>query len=168
MSNYDQRKSDSSEKITVAGIAAVIVVGVFVICVILILAKSLFPSNDSSVPDGIYTNTLSSAAEPPADDTSKDAEPTDESSQPQPETVSSYETSAADSVSSDTDSTAQGETAYLTQTAYLRSANDENSDPILSISSGEEVIVLERPADSEYVHVNYNGYDGWVWYGYLG
>lgn len=162
MSSYNEK--NGSEKITVAGIAAVIVVGVFVICVILILAKSLFPSNDSSVPDGIYTNTLSASSEAPKEDTSSKEEEPDEESKA--DDTSSFVSETPDS-SSAADSAASGETATLNQTAYLRSANDENSDPILSISAGEQVTVIERPSGTEYVHVNYNGYDGWVWNGYL-
>jgi uncharacterized protein YgiM (DUF1202 family) len=77
------------------------------------------------------------------------------------QTDSSADSDTDDSTASD------GETATLNQTAYLRSDNDENSDPIISISGGETVTVVERPSDSEYVHVTYGSYDGWVWNGYL-
>jgi uncharacterized protein YgiM (DUF1202 family) len=168
MSNYNDRDS-SSEKITVAGIAAVIVVAVFVICVILILAKSLFPSNTDSTPEGVYTGTKSSQTDAPESKAdSSVAEVVDSIiDESQAEFDSETDTDSATDSDTETTSVADGETAYLTQTAYLRSANDANSDPILSISSGETVTVLERPSDSEYVHVSYNGYDGWVWNGYL-
>lgn len=165
MSNYNERNSKPTEKLTVAGIAAVIVVGVFVVCVILILAKSLFPSNNDSTPEGVYTGTKSSQA-----DVQSKAESKADSSVAEivdsAVTDSQSDSSAVDSQAG-TSSVAEGETATLTQTAYLRAANDENSEPILSISGGETVTVIERPADSEYVHVQYLTYDGWVWNGYL-
>ena len=34
-------------------------------------------------------------------------------------------------------------------------------------AAGEQVTVIDAPAGSEYVHVRYYDYDGWVWNGYL-
>lgn len=162
MSNEKNYKP--TEKLTVAGIAAVIVVGVFVVCVILILAKSLFPSNNDSTPEGVYTGTKSSQAQVVTSKPDKK----DESSAADADTSTAAESTAdsqAEESSSATEST--GETATLTQTAYLRASNDQNSDPILSINGGETVTIIERPSDSEYVHVSYYDYEGWIWNGYL-
>ncbi|MCD8095386.1 MAG: SH3 domain-containing protein [Ruminococcus sp.] len=173
MSNFDEKNNRPTERLTVAGIAAVIVVGVFVVCVILILAKSLFPSNDSSVPDGIYTGTKtesSSVAEATSSDdvSSEDASIDSATDSATDSSLDSVADSTADSVEDSTsDSTADGETATLLETAYLRSANSSDAEPILSISAGETVTVLDRPSDSEYVNVSYYGTEGWVWYGYL-
>lgn len=169
MSNYNENNSRSGERLTVAGIAAIIVVGVFVVCLILILARSLFPSNKKKAPDGEYTGT-----------TPAQTQKVTESQQPVIDTnsqvVIDLDGSSADSTESapsdssavqPTDSAAAGETSILNQTAYLRSSGDENADPILSISAGEEVTVIERPAGSEYVKVSYYGTEGWVWNGYL-
>lgn len=169
MSNFDERNTRSAEGPTLAGIAAIIVVAVFVVCVILVLAKSLFPSNDSKVKDDVYTGTKPSSSSvadslPTVDDSSQGGAIIDESSVS--DTDSTFDSLAESGA--DTSSVVLGETAYLTQTAYLRSADDENAEPILSISAGEEVIIIDRPAGSEYVHINYIGYDGYVWYGYLG
>lgn len=168
MSNYNDNNSRSGEKLTVAGIAAIIVVGVFVVCLILILARSLFPSNKRKVPDGEYTGTTPAQTQKitetkPAivDNDSQIVIDLDDSS------TDSSTSPSNDSEAMSTDSAAQGETSILNQTAYLRSSNDENSDPLLSISAGEEVTVIERPADSEYVKVSYYGTEGWVWNGYL-
>lgn len=169
MSNFDERNSRPAERLTLAGIAAIIVVGVFVVCVILVLAKSLFPSNDKELESDVNTGTrppTSSVADvsaPPADESSEGGDIVDESSS---QTASIPEVSAPDS-NADTSSVVSGEVAYLSQTAYLRAAGDENAEPLLSVSAGEEVTILDRPAGSEYVHVNYIGYDGYIWYGYL-
>jgi uncharacterized protein YgiM (DUF1202 family) len=174
----NERNSKPTEKLTVAGIAAVIVVGVFVVCVILILAKSLFPSNTDSVPDGVYTGTAKASTvttttnadalvESTPDSTSDSTLDSLLDSDADSASDSSYDDSSAADDSTSDSSEADGETATLNQTAYLRSSNDENSDPLLSISAGETVTVVERPSDSEYVHVTYGSYDGWVWNGYL-
>lgn len=166
MSNYSEKNYKPAEKLTVAGIAAVIVVGVFVVCVILILAKSLFPSNNDSAPEGVYTGTKSSQNDAQKKTTSKKEESSVADIVDSAMEDSQAEDSLTDS-QAETSSAAEGESAVLNQTAYLRSANDENAEPILSISGGETVTVIERPADSEYVHVQYLTYDGWVWNGYL-
>lgn len=74
--------------------------------------------------------------------------------------------SEAETAESD-ESVADGETAILNQTAYLRSTGDMEGEPIFSIDAGEEVTVLERPAGSEYVKVSYYGTEGWIYYEYL-
>ncbi|MBQ1537297.1 MAG: hypothetical protein IIZ73_03115, partial [Ruminococcus sp.] len=120
MSNFNEKDARPAEKLTIAGIAAIIVVGVFVVCVILILAKSLFPSNDNSVPDGEYTGTK------PADNVTttlpKEVVPDAADS----EVVIDLNESKADESEAETEesteSVAEGETAILNQTAYLRSS----------------------------------------------
>ena len=168
MSSYDRRNGSRSDRLTVAGLAAVIVVGVFVVCVILILAKSLFPSNKPEVTEEVFTGTKSDSSEAPVvvADTSQAAEIiADDSAVP----VEDKDSSLADGDSSADDSSSRvdGETATLSQTAYLRSSGDENAEPLLSIAAGEQVTVIDAPAGSEYVHVRYYDYDGWVWNGYL-
>lgn len=169
MANFNEKDARPAEKLTIAGIAAIIVVGVFVVCVILILAKSLFPSNDNSVPDGEYTGTKS--AEKVTTTLPKEVVPDaadsevvidlNESKTDDEQTESEAETEES------TESVADGETAVLNQTAYLRSSGDMEGEPIFSIDAGEEVTVLERPAGSEYVKVSYYGTEGWIYYEYL-
>lgn len=168
MANFNEKDARPAEKLTIAGIAAIIVVGVFVVCVILILAKSLFPSNDNSVPDGEYTGTkpaenvtttLPKEAVTDAADSEVVIDLNESSAEEQ--TESEAETTESD------ESVADGETAILNQTAYLRSTGDMEGEPIFSIDAGEEVTVLERPAGSEYVKVSYYGTEGWIYYEYL-
>ena len=171
MSSYDRRNGGRSDRLTVAGLAAVIVVGVFVVCVILILAKSLFPSNKPEVTEEVFTGTKSESSEAPAvlDNTSAGAEVIVDESGASADGSSLAEGDSAADLSSADDSSSRidGETATLSQTAYLRSSGDENAEPLLSISAGEQVTVIDAPAGSEYVHVRYYDYDGWVWNGYL-
>ena len=166
MSGFNEKNARSSDRLTVAGFAAVIVVGVFVVCVILILAKSLFPSNEPEVTKEVDTATITSTTAP------KETAPPTETTSAAPKIV---DESSAASASSDSSSTADdsssreekaGQMMYLSQTAYLRSAGNENAEPLLSIMAGEQVEVIESNADG-YVHVKYYTYDGWVWNEYL-
>lgn len=85
----DNNKNNVSRKASgnTASVVAIIVVGIFVLCVILLLAKGLFASNSSEVPKGINTatiNTNESVAEPvnstaPADTSVTDNSSVDES-----------------------------------------------------------------------------------------
>lgn len=168
MANFNEKDARPAEKLTIAGIAAIIVVGVFVVCVILILAKSLFPSNDNSVPDGEYTgtkpaeNVTTTLPKEAVTDTADSEVVIDlNESRAEEQTESEAETAESD------ESVADGETAILNQTAYLRSTGDMEGEPIFSIDAGEEVTVLERPAGSEYVKVSYYGTEGWIYYEYL-
>ena len=87
-----------------------------------------------------------------------------------PKIVDESSAASADSSSTADDSSSREEKAgqmmYLSQTAYLRSAGNENAEPLLSIMAGEQVEVIGSNADG-YVHVKYYTYDGWVWNEYL-
>lgn len=164
MSGFNEKNARSSDRLTVAGFAAVIVVGVFVVCVILILAKSLFPSNEPEVTQEVDTATITETTAPvetaPAD-TSSAVKIVDESS-------SADSSSAADSSSGDSSSMEDktGQVMFLNQTAYVRASGDENSEAIFSLNAGEQVEVLETNANG-YVHIKYFSYEGWIWHEYL-
>ncbi|MCR5121830.1 MAG: SH3 domain-containing protein [Ruminococcus sp.] len=162
MSGMNGKNARSGDRLTVAGFAAVIVVGVFVVCVILILAKSLFPSNEPELTKEVDTATVTETTAPPA------TTPAETTTAPAIVTESKADSSQADSAA---DSSSQeehtGEMMTVSQAAYLRSSGDMNAEPLLSIGAGEQVEVIERPANSEYVHVKYYTYDGWIYYEYL-
>lgn len=164
MSGFNEKNARSSDRLTVAGFAAVIVVAVFVVCVILILAKSLFPSNEPEVTKEVNTATITSTTAP------KETAPPAETTSAAPKIVDESSAASADSSSTADDSSSREEKAgqmmYLSQTAYLRSAGNENAEPLLSIMAGEQVEVIGSNADG-YVHVKYYTYDGWVWNEYL-
>ena len=162
MSGFNEKNARSSDRLTVAGFAAVIVVGVFVVCVILILAKSLFPSNEPEVKGEVNTATIGETSAPEV------TAPPETSSVPAIVEESKPDSSSEDSSSGDDSSHEEkaGEMMYLSQTAYLRSAGNENAEPLLSIMAGEQVEVIESNAEG-YVHVKYYTYDGWVWNEYL-
>lgn len=171
-------KSSSPQANNIMGIAAIIVVGIFVICVIVVLAKGLFASNSSKVPDGLYTGTLSSELSSPDVPANTSA---DNSSQPdvsaadssaEPSDSSAEESSQTDESSQDDSSTAEvtGEKAYITEYAYLRTEPSQDGEQIICMSPNLEVTVLERGFDG-YCKVTFMNFDtpleGYVYEGYL-
>lgn len=161
------------------GVAAVIVVGIFVICVIIVLAKGLFKSNSSSVPDGVYTGTIApemsvaqtvtsednkeSGADPSSTDSTDSKSDSEASSQ-------AAEDSKAEDSSGSSAAEAQGDKAYVTEYAYLRTEPDQNAQQIVCMSPNIEVTVLERGIDG-YCKVTFMNVDGqltgYVYEGYL-
>ena len=138
-----------------ASVVAIIVVGIFVLCVILLLAKGLFASNSSEVPKGINTatiNTNESVAEPVNSTAPADTSVTDNSSVD--------ESGAVTDVSSDESSqTDVLEVMYVTEYAYLHVAPDNDAENIVCMSPGVQVNVLEYE-DNGYVKINFMNIDG--------
>lgn len=179
----DNNKPSSSQANNIMGIAAIIVVGIFVICVIVVLAKGLFASNSAKVPDGLYTGTLSSNVSAPdehitessADSSQSDTSAADSSTGDTDSSAadsSSQEESSQDESSQDDSSTAEvtGEKAYITEYAYLRTEPSQDGEQIICMSPNLEVTVLERGFDG-YCKVTFMNFDtpleGYVYEGYL-
>lgn len=160
------------------GVAAIIVVGVFVLCVIFVLAKGLFKSNSSTVPDGLYTGTVSpeaSAAQTEVSAESKNAsEAGAQNSDSQADSQSEADTSEASESSESTDDSsiaeASEEKAYITEYAYLRTEPNKDAEQIVCMSPNIEVTVLERDIDG-YCLITFMNIDGqltgYVYEGYL-
>ena len=153
----DNNKNNVSRKASgnTASVVAIIVVGIFVLCVILLLAKGLFASNSSEVPKGINTatiNTNESVAEPVNSTAPADTSVTDNSSVD--------ESGAVTDVSSDESSqTDVLEVMYVTEYAYLHVAPDNDAENIVCMSPGVQVNVLEYE-DNGYVKINFMNIDG--------
>ncbi len=153
----DNNKNNVSRKASgnTASVVAIIVVGIFVLCVILLLAKGLFASNSSEVPKGINTatiNTNESVAEPVNSAAPADTSVTDNSSVD--------ESGAVTYVSSDESSqTDVLEVMYVTEYAYLHVAPDNDAENIVCMSPGVQVNVLEYE-DNGYVKINFMNIDG--------
>jgi len=143
----DNNKNNVSRKASgnTASVVAIIVVGIFVLCVILLLAKGLFASNSSEVPKGINTatiNTNESVAEPV-----NSAAPAD---------TSVSDNSSVDESGAVTDVL---EVMYVTEYAYLHVAPDNDAENIVCMSPGVQVNVLEYE-DNGYVKINFMNIDG--------
>lgn len=176
-------KRPSLQNSSLMGVAAIIVVGIFVICVIIVLAKGLFASNNSDVPDGLYTGTISSEADVPssvddaasADDTKSQAE-SDISADSSDENASQADSESSSDVDSDSSSDdsseaeTSGQTAYVTEYAYLRTEPDQNAEQLICMSPNLEVTVLETGFDgySKVYFMNFGErLEGYVYDGYL-
>lgn len=181
MENYTkggERKTPQTSN--TMGIVAIAVVGVFILCVIFVLAKGLFTSNDSKVLDGIYTGTISpemSAAaaiktEESKIDDSKDSSDSDDSSKVDDSTDSSDDENSSSDESSDSeeDSSSQsqvdGKTAYITEYAYLRTEASQDGAEIVCMSPNITVTVLETGING-YAKVTFVNGDGSTLTGYV-
>ncbi len=155
MSNDNQnnnKKKFSFQSNNAMGIAAIVVVGIFIICVIWLLATALFPSNNGKVDSGLYTGTQSPESSVAAKDSSKaDANDNDKDKDSKSDDTSSDDTSAdsseskAEDESSITDSSeADGDKAYVTKYEYLVTEPSEDAEHIVCMSPNFEVTVLEK------------------------
>lgn len=182
--NKNGDKKDALRSGNIMSVAAIIVVGVFVLCVIFVLAKGLFKSNSSSVPDGLYTGTVSpemSAAQTEAYAESKtdsetgnhDSGADENSSQTDSQSGGTDDSEASVSSESTDESSiaeAQEEKAYITEYAYLRTEPNKDAEQIVCMSPNIEVTVLERDIDG-YCLITFMNIDGqltgYVYEGYL-
>ncbi len=157
----EQKNNTASQKTSggAASVVAIIVVGIFVLCVIVLLAKGLFASNSAEVPEGINTATINTDETAPVYDESAaeaDTSVTDESSYLDESGI------AAESEPDESDDS-EGEQVlavmYVTEYAYLHVAPDNEAENIVCMSPGVEVNVLEYE-DNGYVKITFMNIDG--------
>lgn len=157
------KKTDGHKKVSAsspAGIAAIIVVGIFVLCVILVLAKGLFTSNGNEVPSNLNTATVtqSTAAKLTTTTTGKKAA----NASADTSTGSSVDSSSDNSSTSSSDSSSEGEVLkvmYVTEYAYLHISPSNTAENIVCMSPGVKVNVLKYE-DNGYVKINFQNIDG--------
>lgn len=134
-----------------AGIIAIIVVGIFMLCVIFLIAKGLFSSNSSEVPSGLNTATLNTNTELTTALPESTAETV--STQVTPESQTSSE------ASSETAQEGSGETMYVLEYAYLHVSPDNESENIICLSPGVVVTILGQE-ENGYVKISFQNIDG--------
>ncbi|WP_294586108.1 SH3 domain-containing protein [uncultured Ruminococcus sp.] len=154
--DMDNNKNNVSRKTSgnAASVVAIIVVGIFVLCVILLLAKGLFASNSSEVPKGINTATINTDESVP--EPAESSAPADTSAV---EDDSSAESGVVTDVTDDSSQTDVLEVMYVTEYAYLHVAPDNEAENIVCMSPGVEVNVLEYE-DNGYVKITFMNIDG--------
>jgi len=140
-----------------SGAAAIIVVGIFVICVIFLFAKGLFSSNSADAPSGLDTATINTDESEPS--------PAQTSGTVRADT-SLPESSSADSQGQTTSESAADSLAdqslgvmYITEYAYLHTAPSNDAENIVCMSPGIEVTVLGYE-DNGYVKITFMNIDG--------
>ena len=153
----DKNKKNFSSSGT-GGVVAIIVVGVFVLCVVFLMAKGLFTSNSKEVPAGIDTATINTDESSEKEETPVTEVNGDINSISESETDSSL----AESESSLADESSQSEylaVMYVTEYAYLHTAPSNDAENIVCMSPGVVVNVLEYE-DNGYVKITFQNIDG--------
>lgn len=175
--NKNGNKKPAVKTANLMSVAAIIVIGVFVMCIIFVLAKGLFKSNSSTVPVGLYTGTISPETSAPAAETTTEstADSQTDSQQSADSSQTDSQPAGEDSMSSDSvdDSSAAEvpeEKAYVTEYAYLRTQPNQDAEQIVCMSPNIEVTVLQRDIDG-YCLITFMNIDGqltgYVYEGYL-
>lgn len=163
----NQSKNDNSDQSTYMRTGGLIVIGIFVVCLVIFMAKGMFSSNNDDIPVGIETGTINTAKEAPAPekDSDKNQQKDNKDTSIADESVS--ESSSTDDESSDTE---VAETAFVNQYAYLHTEPDKDAENIVCMSPNIEVTVLEK-LDNGYWKVTFMNIDGqktgYVWNEYL-
>ncbi len=132
-----------------AGVIAIIVVGIFMLCVIFLIAKGLFSSNSSEVPNGLNTATLNTNPDVTAAPAKTEATGTTPAS----------DSDGGQDASSGTDDQPQGDMMYILEYAYLHVTPDNESENIICLSPGCQV-TAQGEEDNGYVKVTFQNVDG--------
>lgn len=154
----EQKNNTVSQKPSggAASVVAIIVVGIFVLCVIVLLAKGLFASNSAEVPKGVNTATINTDETAPVYDDS--ASETDTSVMDESSYLDESEI-VTESESDDSEEEQVLAVMYVTEYAYLHVAPDNEAENIVCMSPGVEVNVLEYE-DNGYVKITFMNIDG--------
>ena len=158
----------SPMKIKLSGVVALTVLAM---CIVLLVAKGLFSSNDTDIPAGVYTGTINTnqTTVPPIDTIDNSTSESSASSESAADSDLEESTSAADS-SADSTSTEDGEKAYVTEYANLHTEPSKDAENIVCMSPNVEVTVLEK-LDNGYWKIYFVNVDGpttgYLWNGYL-
>ena len=136
MSNTRRRKTPIVARISKGGAVAIAVMGVFAMCLIVLVSKALFISNSKDMPEGIDTATItvSNSSPQPPDSSAQSAAVT---------TTAPTVTTAPQSVSEETTTTKAVVKMKVLDVTYLKSEPDEGAESIIVMSPNIEVDVLE-------------------------
>lgn len=168
MVNKPSNKTDSKIAPIKFKLSGVIALTVLSLCIVLLVAKGLFSSNDTDIPAGIYTGTINTNQTSPAPE-ADNASSAEESSA---DSSATDQSSVADETDSKSDSSTaeSGEKAYVTEYANLHTEPSKDSENIVCMSPNIEVTVLEK-LDNEYWKIYFVNVDGpttgYLWSGYL-
>lgn len=164
--NEKTRRKSAFSSPNFVNVLAIAVVTVFCICIVVLLAKSLFASNSKDVPAGLNTGTVPNtdttvAAPLPAGEStsSKPADTPDNSGGDIPAIVTTTTTAAAQTVEN-TDE------LYVNKYVQLLAEPKEDAAHVICMSPNVKLTVLERRADG-YYKVTFKNYDGTVCTGYV-
>lgn len=132
--NVRRRKTPIVARISTRGAVAIVVMGIFLMCVVVLVSKALFVSNSKDMPEGIDTATIATGTQTPPDTGGQPAVAT---------TTTPAATTAPQSSTTAATTTKQAVKMKLLDVAYLKREPDEESENIIVMSPNIEVDVLE-------------------------
>ncbi len=132
--NIRKRKTPIVARISPKGAIAIVVMGVFFMCIVVLASKALFVSNSKTVPDGIDTATIAASSKVPDDSNSQQSAvvTTVPAVTTVPTTTSPTETTTKEIVQ-----------MKVLDVTYLKTEPDEESESIIVMSPNIVVDVLE-------------------------
>ena len=140
-----RRKTPIVARISPKGAAAIVVLGIFLMCLVVIASKAFFISNSKNIPEGIDTATIAASTKTP----------TDSSGQPAAVTTTVPVTTTAPQTSSEQETTTkQVVKMKVLDVTYLKTEPDEESENVIVMSPNIEVDVLET-LDSGWTKVTF-------------
>ena len=156
----------NAEQVKYIRTGGLIVIGIFVVCLVVFMAKGMFSSNSDDIPIGIDTATSNTAKDAPVP-AKADSKADSQAKKDESATDSKADDSSEADESSEADSE---ETAIVNQYAYLHKEPDKDAENIVCMSPNIEVTVLEK-LDNGYWKVTFMNIDGqktgYVWSEYL-
>lgn len=133
--NVRRRKTPIVARINTRGAIAIVVIGIFFMCVVVLASKALFVSNSKDMPEGMDTATIGTGTQTPPDNSGQPAAATTTTA-PATTTVPQSSTTAATT-------TKEVVKMKLLDVTYLKQEPDEESENIIVLSPNIEVDVLE-------------------------
>ena len=152
MSRKEKEKSNILGSANSVNVIAVMVITVFCIGAILLLAKTIFASNEKDVPAGLYTGTIPNTAMTTTTTTVSSAAPAQ----------SAAITAAPETAAPDPNAP---ETAYIVRYVQLLEEPQAESKKLICMSPNIKVQVLERRPDG-FCKVTFLNGDGTTYVGY--
>ncbi|WP_028504603.1 SH3 domain-containing protein [Ruminococcus sp. FC2018] len=133
--NRRKRKTPVVARISPTGAAAIVVMGIFVMCLVVLVSKALFVSNSKELPEGIDTATIGSQTQP--SDPQSGAEATTTTA------AASVTTTVAKTTTTETTTTTAVVKMKTLRITYLKEEPDDEAKNIVPMSVGIQVDVLE-------------------------
>lgn len=154
---------DKEKKLPSVGVASIVVAGIFVLCMIFVIGKVVFASNSAVPPAGIDTATINTNITEPK--IKNEQKPVTEAPAGSAESGAPAvsDDSSADTVSSvaedSSTASAEKETKYITEYAYLHTQPSNEAENIVCMTPGVAVTVLGYE-DNGYVKITFTSNDG--------
>lgn len=135
MSRSRKRKTPIVARISPGGAVAIVLMGIFAMCLIVILSKAVFVSNSKDIPEGIDTATIANTNTMPSDNSGEQSAAVT--------TSVTQATTVPQSTTEQTTTEKQVVKMKVLDVTYLKAEPDEESENVMYLSPNIEVDVLE-------------------------